>query len=181
MYLKKIKKYVFNCQKDDNFKCKGLINPQLRYAWKDLENYINKNIDEDIIETVKRYFLSNRKSQKQITIHQKTRKVFSLPIKSEKGFLINKKNWTGKDVFYFRPASNDFSQSVLCIKDMSERLSNVYRRNNIVLFDSVEKLKKILKPIPAQKELVIDPNKFYEAEIPDEFKEYIHKIENQRN
>lgn len=178
--LKEDKKYVFNYQKDDNFKCKGLINPQLRYAWKDLENYINKNIDKDINERVKHYFLSNKESQNQITVHQKTRKVFSLPIKSEKGFLINKKNWIGKDIFYFRPASNDFSQSVLCTEDMSERLSNIYRRNNVVLFDSVEKLKKLLRPIPVQKELVIDPNKFYEAKIPEEFKAYIYKIENQR-
>ena len=174
------KKYVFNSQAEENFKCKGFINPQLKYAWGNLENYTNKNVDEDINERVKHYFLSNKESQNQITIHQKTRKVFSLPIKSEKGFLINKKNWIGKDVFYFRPASNDFSQSVLCTEDMSERLSNIYRKNNIVLFDSVEKLKKLLRPIPVQKELVIDPNKFYEAKVPEEFKAYIYKIENQR-
>ena len=182
----------FNKQEDKKFKCAGFINPQLEYEWKNLENNLNKdNTDKTIYERVENYFLykeekrSGRPVKKHKHQHQKVRKVFSLPISGQKGFLIKKKNWENKDVFYCRPASNDFSQTVLHkdqygrISNKDERLSNIYRKSNIFyIADNITKLEKQLKSIDSN--LAIDPNKYYTAEVPIGFENYIRGIKNKR-
>ena len=182
-------KNKFKKPKDDNFKCAGLINPHLKNSWENLKNQINPG--NDILPQIKKYFLHKKKkteNRKKLD-HQKTRKIFSLPIKTQKGFLIKKKNWQNQNVFYFRPASNDFSQTILhrskereLLKSEDKRLSNIYRKNNIVYIDdSVNKLKKLMKPISSDSNLVIDPNKYYPAKILEEdLKDYIKSIKNKR-
>lgn len=163
----------FNKQNDNKFKCAGLTNPQLKYAWEDLEKNIDKT--KDLYSQIKNYFLKQTNSSFN---HTKSRKTFSLPVKTKKGFLIKKKNWNGGSVFYVRPASNDFSQTVLH-KNKDERLSNIYRKNNIFyIANNATQLKSHLKPICS--ESAIDSNKHYEAVIPNKFSEYIIKIENRR-
>ena len=147
-------KISFQMPKEDKFKCAGCMNPQLKYAWENLKNKIKintKDPDEPDMQIIKEYFLKNKQNKHP---HQKVRKDFSLPISSQKGFLIKKKNWQGQNIFYFRPASNDFSLTVLH-KDIEgnlpekkdERLSNIYRKHNIFYIEKSTQLKKQLQPI----------------------------------
>ena len=173
----KNKSLKLNEQKPNKFKRADLTNPHLKSAWKNFnEQFKSKN---DLTQNdIKQYFLN----QKNHYAHQKVRKKFSLPIKTSKGFLIKKKNWQGNAVFYCRPASNKFSQTVLHInknKEEDERLSNIYRQKNIFYIDDNPKnLKTILRPIDITS--AIDPNKYYPAKIPNEFKDYIKEIKNKR-
>ncbi len=189
----KTKEEEFNKQNVNKFKYAGFINPQLEYEWKNLENSINENnTGKTIYEKVENHFLHKKEKdtgefvKKHDHEHQKVRKVFSLPIRSQKGFLIKKKNWKNEDVFYCRPASNDFSQTVLHknpsgnIPDTNkdERLSNIYRKSNIFYIADITKLEKQLESIDS--DLAIDPNKYYNAEISEKFKDYMNKIKNKR-
>ena len=177
-------KNQFNMPKEDKFKCARVKNPHLKSAW----DALNEKIDpsEDILLQVKEYFLKNRDKKRHDHSHQKTRKVFSLPVGSQRGFLIKKKSWQNQIVFYFRPASNDFSQTILpkdengqLLKKEDKRLSNIYRKSNIVyIANNIKQLKKLMKSV--YPDLAIDPNKWYPAEIPEAFKKYINKIENRR-
>jgi len=180
------KKDKFNKQKEVKFKCAGFVNPQIKNAWGKLENTLDEN--EDIYNQVKNYFLKEKDKKPEEKIgHQKSRKVFSLPMSTQKGFLIRKKSWMGKDVFYCRPASNDFSKTVLHKdndgglpdKGRDERLSMSYRKKNIFyIADNPTKMGKELKPI--SNDLAIDPNEYYEAKIPEKFRPCIIRIENKR-
>ena len=175
--------------KDNNKKCGGFVDPQIEKNWADLHSSIDGS--QDLRTQLKDHFLNKadngQRVPKHTHEHKKTTKEFSLPISCQKGLLIRKKNWKGEDVYYCRPVSNDFSQTLLhkdqlgVIPDTNkdERLVSAYRQKNIFYSsDSLNKLKKELRPVDA--ELAIDPNKYYEAQIPQEFSDYICRVENQR-
>ena len=175
--------------KADNEKCGRFINPQIEKAWNDLHSSIDNS--QDLRKQLKDYFLNKDDNGQRVLKHdhkhKRVAKEFSLPISCQKGFLIRKKNWKGKDVYYCRPGSNDFSQTllhkdqhgVIPDKDKDERLVNAYRQKNMFYCSSnFTKLKKELRPLDAN--LGVDPNKYYEAQIPPEFSKYICKVENRR-
>ena len=173
---------IFNKPKAEKLKCAGFVNPQLKYKWEMLEKTINKgDTNAELSGIVRKFFLKNNKHE-----HQKARTVFSLPVSSQRAFLIKRRNWQDQSVFYCRPASNDFSQTVLHTDgnrqlhtQKDERLSNIYRKNNIFyVAKDMNKLEKQMQSVSVG--LSIDPNKYYEAEIPVDFQEYIQKIENKR-
>ena len=166
--------------KPNDLKAGGFINPQIENAWNDVRSKVDES--KDIYKQLREYFLykNNKKHG-----HQRLRKDFSLPIAKSKGFLIRKKSWKGEYVYYCRPASSDFSQTVLhrdkddIFTGKDERLSNVYRRHNIFFcFESFKDLKEKLCSV--DKNLAIDANLYYEAQIPKEFKSFIIKVENRR-
>ena len=182
------KETLYN-RKADNEKCGGFLNPQIEKAWNDLYSSIDDS--QDLRKQLKDYFLNKEDNGKRVLKHdhkhKRVAKEFSLPISCQKGFLIRKKNWKGEDVYYCRPGSNDFSQTllhkdqhgVIPDSDKDERLVNAYRQKNI--FNSsgnFTKLKKELRPLDA--DLGIDPNKYYEAQIPPGFGNYFCKVENRR-
>ena len=174
---------------DNNKKCARLINPQIENAWNDLAQSIDDS--QNLREQLKDYFLNKENSGQRVPKHthehKRVAKEFSLPISCQKGLLIRKKNWKGEEVYYCRPVSNDFSQTllhkgqdgVIPDSDKDERLVNCYRQKNIFYSsDNFAKLKKELRPVDATS--AIDPNKYYEAQIPQEFIGYLCKVENQR-
>ena len=172
--------------KSNDIKTGGFINPQIENAWSKLKSEID--VSKDIHKQLKEYFLYEKENGKDILKnshgHQKVRKNFSLPISKSIGFLIRKQNWKGEYVYYCRPASSDFSQTVLHKDEdgapigADERLSNAYRKHNI-FYGNFKELKKELTPI--DKSLAIDPNLYYPAEIPKDFESFIVKAENRRN
>ena len=175
--------------KDNDKKCLKLVNPQIEKDWADLYSSIDES--QDLRTQLKDYFLYKEDNENRVLKHdhkhKRVTKEFSLPISCQKGFLIRKKNWKGEDIYYCRPASNDFSQTLLhkdrdgVIPDgnKDERLVNAYRQKNI-FYSSNDfcELKKSLYPIDPN--LAIDPNKYYEAQIPPEFSAYLCRVENRR-
>ena len=163
--------------KEKDLKCAGFLNPQLKYAWDHLKMYIGESAN-DLEKRIKDYFCQKKNREKTILKHHlKTRKNFSLPIAAQKGFLIKKKNWKRKDIYYCRPASNDFSQTV-GHKNGDDRLSRIYRKNNIFLADKLNELEKKLQPINCNS--AVDPNKWHPVSVPKDLKQYVNKFEIKR-
>ena len=173
-------------KKESEKKCAGFINPQIEMAWSDLQSSIDDK--ENLQPQLKKYFLckqDDRELLKHNHEHKKVAKDFSLPISCSSGYLIRKKNWQGETVYYCRPCSNDFSQTVLhknedgTLNEKDERLANVYRQNSLFFwFKNFNQLKEKLEPI--DKELAIDANLYYPAQKPEDFKDYLVKVENRR-
>ena len=171
----------------NDIKTGGFSNPQIEEVWAKVKSKIDES--KNIHKQLKEYFLYEKENGKDILKnnhgHQKVRKDFSLPISKSTGFLIRKQNWRGEYVYYCRPASNDFTKTVLHKNedgvsiDKDERLSNAYRKHNIFFcFENFKELKKGLSPI--DKALAIDPNVYYPAEIPQGFEDFIVKAQNKR-
>jgi len=158
---------------DEKFKCNQIINPHLRNEWKKIKEFKKEQLEK--------YFLYKKTGKKHKHPHQRKRKIFSLPITIKTGILIKKKNWKREDVFYFR-LQKQISKTIFH-KDKSNRLSNVYRRNNMIILHTFNKLsfndfQKLLQPI--DKNNAIDPNEWHEISVPEEFKDYIEKIKIRR-
>ena len=175
--------------KDNDKKCGGYLNPQIEKSWAELHSSIDHS--EDLRKQLKDYFLNKWDNGKRVPKddhdHKKVAKDFSLPVSSSSGYLVRKKNWKGEYVYYCRPLSNDFSQTVLHRnedgvlpeKNPDERLANAYRRTNIFFgFKNFSQFQKILSPVDG--EIAIDANLYYPAQTPEDFKDYFVKVENRR-
>ena len=175
-----------NSLKEREKKCAGFTNPQIEMAWSHLRSSIDDK--ENLQPQLKKYFLykkDDRERLKHNHKHKKVAKDFSLPISCSSGYLIRKRNWQGEPVYYCRPCSNDFSQTVLhknedgTLNEKDERLVNVYRQNSLFFwFKDFNQLQKKLKPI--NEKLAIDANLYYPAQKPEDFKDYLVKVENRR-
>ena len=175
--------------KDSDKKCGGHIDPQIEKVWAELHSSIDQS--QDLRKQLKNYFLNKLHNGKRVPKdnhdHKKVAKDFSLPVASSSGYIVRKKNWKGEYVYYCRPLSNDFSQTVLHRNEdgvlpegtQDERLANAYRKNNIFFgFKNFQQIQKKLKPI--NEEIAIDANLYYTAQIPEDFKDYFEKVENKR-
>ena len=173
----------------NKLQCAGLVNPQLESAWSEFESIIDN--EDDLKKQAEGYFLykkddgKTKRTLKHDHKHKKKRKVFSLPISCQKGYLIRKKNWQGKDIYYCRPAGNAFSQTVLHKdpdgtlpekgKSKDERLSNIYRKRNIFDVDANEKNLQAIST-----DLALDSNLYYDAKTPKDYRDYIINVKNKR-
>ncbi len=181
-YFTKRKNLIKEGKPDFNYKEENLKtifpNPSLSRAWKKL----NKEWDRtgsDCSDFLEKHFLANKHLPHQT--HQRVRKEFSLPIRSEgqSFMLIARRTWNNKFIYQCQSEkSGNAGTGLYKIRNKQGKLcpslTPYFRSRNIVLLKELDKIKTVL----LEQGAFIDEDKWYPLKVPCNKFKNVESIEN---